>query len=125
MGKWFGDVSARYRRQLPTDDSVAPLGPSAMVWRTFLQMEVGQPQPPPTQVAPLPDRATRDGLLGGRRVRYHPAHMLETLRVGQHVSNRAKVRQQIMVGLRWLVFWSKELVSQCDEIAYILRIDVC
>ena len=40
-GEWFGDVSVRFRRQPPGENTMAPLGPSAGVMRSFLSLNMG------------------------------------------------------------------------------------
>ena len=99
-GTWFGDVSMRFRRELPGGESAAPIGPSAMMWRRLLGTELGQPRPPPTPSTYRDDVV--DIVREGARQRFHPAHIVATLRAGQHVSNKDKLREQLKVGLRWL-----------------------
>ena len=62
-------------------------------------MDMTQPTPPPVDEERDHDTIgqVREGAADRR---YHPAHIVATLRAGKHVSNRSKLREQLLNGLR-------------------------
>ena len=98
-GLWFGDVSVRHRRQLPTDVTMAPSLPSEGLLRFFVAMDIGQLRPPKScmQASERVWDAPR-----GFVKRYHPAHALRSLRMGMRLRSQEHVREQLVSTLRFL-----------------------
>ena len=86
-GVWYGDVSVKHRRQLPTEVTMAPLAPPAGLLRHWMLVEQDRPKPPDCVRVGDPIWDRKRGSVRG----YHPKHIIATLRAGQHVANKAKV----------------------------------
>ena len=97
-GTWYGDVSVRHRRQLPLDNTLAPLLPSIGQMRQFVLMDVDLVQPPEGNLA---SGQVWDEKKGTKN-RFHPEHVLASLRAGQNLGDKAKLKDQLLASLR---FW--------------------
>ena len=98
-GVWYGDVSVKHRRQLPTEVTMAPLAPPAGLLRHWLLAVQDRPKPP--EKARGENDLVYDKVSGCVR-RFHPEHIIATLRAGQYVQNKAKVSDTLVNSHR---FW--------------------
>ena len=98
-GVWYGDVSVKHRRQLPTEVTMAPLAPPAGLLRHWLLAVQDRPKPP--EKAREENDLVYDKVSGCVR-RFHPEHIIATLRAGQYVQNKAKVEDTLVNSHR---FW--------------------
>ena len=95
-GAWFGDVSVKHRRQRLEEVTMAPVPISPVVLRQFVSMDV-EVNPP----AVLPGRQIWEAPHGFVR-RYSPEHVLDMLRAGQDVRDRAKLKRSLRSAIRFL-----------------------
>ena len=123
-GAWYGDVSVRHRRQIPGENTIAPTGPSVGLLRHFVGQEVERVRPPDNVVV------VSGQVWGGKRGAargYHPQHILASLRAGQHVNNKAKVKQQMLNTLRffhptsWMAKFRKDKVDSVPHATTLRR----
>ena len=103
-GAWFGDVSVKHRRRVATEDSLAaPVGPSVGLLRYWLQSEeVCMPRAPANQDVVSHGQVQVWDTARGATRGYHPAHVLDVLRAGLHVRNKANVEGTICNSKRFL-----------------------
>ena len=99
-GVWYGDVSVKHQRKLPTEVTMAPLAPPDALFRHWLRAQHDRPKPPENDGAeghPIWDARRRGCVL-----RYHPQHIIAALRAGQHVHNKARVAERLRNAARFL-----------------------
>ena len=93
-GGWWGDVSVKHRRQLPGEITLAPVRPSDVLLRQFLEHRVDK------VCAPLPVDLVWDDKRGCSRS-FHPEHILLSARLGQHVSAKANLGRVLQAAWKW------------------------
>ena len=96
-GSWWGDVSVKHRRQLPLETTMAPVRPSDKVLRHFLAHRVDRVFPPVVQCV---GRVWDDKKFGAARS-YHAEHIVASARACAAVSDKAKLKQNLMSALQW------------------------
>ena len=97
-GVWWGDVSVKHRRQLPGEQSMAPVRPADEFLRQFLEHRVGELTPP---------QASSNSALcvwleqKGAVCSFHPEHIVASARACAPVANKAKLRELLLASARW------------------------
>ena len=108
-GLWRGAVTTISRRQSQGRGQL-PLAPSARVLQEFLKEDVLAVSGP---ASPGHKQHQVWDALWGKRLRFHPIHVLNALRVGQNVRNQASVRASIEASVRFVYpeTWDSKLGS--------------
>ena len=118
-GQWFGDVSVRFRRQCPGENTMALVGPSAAVIRSFLSLDIGQPSPPPEPEGP---EGLAEGSGGRAREkqsslrRFRPEHIMNCLRIVAPAGSKALAKGMLRTAARWFGLRQSNTTAAIGEI---------
>ena len=108
QGIWWGDVSVKHRRQLPGEQSMAPVRPADTLLRQFLEHSVCDLTAPEASASDHGVYLEKQGCVRA----FHPEHIVASARACAAVANKGKLREVLLASKRWWAPAQWQLICQ-------------